>query len=268
MKIGDYYYYISENWIVKIIIKLLGTIDLHSHIRLKPVINFLQHYLSKKSRKSIKILELGCGTGVCAFELNKISQKGKFNFDYTGIDVSSNLISISQKILKSVNVYNNRIKFICDDAINYLTTNNNFKVDIILLVDIIEHINEPERLLNLSNNLLNKDGIILVSVPTPLYPKYFGAKFHKEMGHLVDGYSLNSIVEMFNDINCVMIFYNYNTGFIGKYGCYLYYKIFNTRKRVLQIIKWLLLMPFKYLDLINNSKISCSLFAVFRKTHI
>lgn len=265
MIIGNYYYILSEKKSVRFIYKLLGTIDLHSHIRLKPVFKFIKKFLSDKSSNDIKILELGCGSGVSAFEINKISNKNNFAFDYIGIDSAEELISISNKILKSINPLNNKITFIKDEAINFLKDNIKLKADVILLLDIIEHLNEPQILLYLSNQLLKNEGVFLVSVPTKLYPKYFGYKFHKEIGHQVDGYSLTELKEMFNKIGCELAFYKYNTGILGKYGCCLYYKIFYTNSRFLEILKWLILFPFKYFDLINNSKVSCSLFAVFKK---
>lgn len=265
MKIGNYYYVISNRKIVRFIYKLLGTIDLHSHIRLKPVYNFIEKFLCENSFKNVRILELECGSGVSALEINKISNKNNLNFDYTGIDSSDQLISISKKIQNSIYPFENKIKFITDDAINFLKDNNQLKVDIILLLDIIEHLKEPEILLDLSNEILESGGVYLISVPTELYPKYFGNKFHKEIGHQVDGYSLKKLKKMFNEIGCELIFYKYSTGILSKYGCWLYYKIFYTNSRLLQIIKWLFLFPFQYFDLINNSKVSCSLFAVFKK---
>jgi len=262
--IGNYYYILSKNILSRIIIRFLGTIDLHTHIRLKPVIDYLNKFLLTKSGTRIKILELGCGTGVSAFEINKISRRVNINFEYTGVDFSSELITIAKRVLKTIQPVRNKINFICDDVINFLVKNNE-RVDVILLLDIIEHINNPERLLFYSNNLLNKHGMFLISVPTPLYPEYFGYKFHQEMGHLVKGYALDDLVKMFNDINCEIVFYKYNTGIMAKYGCSLYYKIFYSQKRASQIIKFLFLFPFKYLDFINNSKVSCSLFVVFRK---
>ena len=219
MSIGNYYYILSKNKLVRLIIKLFGTIDLHAHIRLNPVINYLKKFSLTKSGTQIKILELGCGSGVCAFELNEISKKININFEYSGVDASPELISNAQKVLENIQPTKNKINFTCDDAIKFLMKNNQ-KADFILLVDIIEHINNPENLLYLSNNLLNEDGIFLVSVPTPLYPKYFGYKFHREIGHLVDGYSLDVLAKMFNDINCEIIFYKFNTGIVSKYGCY------------------------------------------------
>lgn len=47
MPIGSYYFLISKNTITKLLIKFFGILDLHTHIRLKPVFYFLRTHLNK-----------------------------------------------------------------------------------------------------------------------------------------------------------------------------------------------------------------------------
>ncbi len=135
----------------------------------------------------------------------------------------------------------------------------------ILFIDIIEHIKNPQELINLSKNKLKNNGIFIVSVPTPLYPKIFGRKFHNKIGHLVEGYSITKIDELFNNCNCQRIIYQYNTGIFSNIGCWLYYNKLIFNNKYLNLLKCLFLYPFIFLDFYNDSKISCSLFAVYKK---
>ncbi len=76
MSIGNYYYLNSRTKTMKFIVKLLGTLDLHTHIRLKPLIVFLSKYLNNINKGDyIDIIELGCGNGVNVFEIYKIAKK-------------------------------------------------------------------------------------------------------------------------------------------------------------------------------------------------
>lgn len=262
MPIGDFYSINSNKKITKYIYKLFGTLDLHSHIRLKPVINFVSKYINDRADLSIKILEVGCGSGVNAFEVYK---KTNTNFNYIGVDIDSQSINTANQILKSFQKIKAEICFYRKSAEKFLEEYNGYKFDIILLADIIEHIKNPQQLLSISEKFLENNGLFVISLPTPLYPKIFGKKFAAEIGHLVDGYSLSRLDELFKNINCKRIIYKYNTGLFSNIGCWLYYNKLNFNNGYINLLKQFILYPFRFLDFYNNSKISCSLFAVYQK---
>ena len=262
MPIGDYYFINHKKSYIKKLVKLLGTLDLHTHIRLNPLLKIFINYINEASvqQKSINILEIGCGNGINAFEIVKIAKKYNKKINYIGTDLNCSAINIAEKIASNHGL--NSYSFYIDDGISFVERN----IDIILFIDVIEHIENTSKLLELSYKCLKEDGIFIVSVPTRLYSKIFGRDFCKKIGHIIDGYSIEELDELFrNSIDCIRMIYEYNTGIFSKIGCYLYYNKLNFNNKYFNFLVHFILYPFKFTDFYNNSKISCSLFAVYKK---
>lgn len=266
MAIGSDFSIISNRKSIKTIYKLLGVLDLHTHIRLKPVIIFFQKYFYKHQKSQIRILELGCGSGINAFEVWKIAKKSNIDFYYVGVDFSFQGIDVANRILLSFqDNSNSKISFYQDDAKSFVEKYEGDYFDFILLADIIEHVENPKELLDYSKKILKDEGFFVVSVPTPLYPKIFGRSFHNQIGHLIDGYFVSQLDELFNYVKCRRVLFKYNTGIFSNIGCWLYYNKLNFNNRYLNFLKSLILYPFKFLDFVNNFRVSCSLFAIYKK---
>lgn len=265
MNIGSYYSIIYENRISKFLISALGILDLHSHLRLTPIIKYFKKYLSLTDKDEIHILELGCGAGIVGFELYKAAHKRK-GIRYVGIDLDEKAINAAKNIVttKKLERY---FEFIHSDA-NKVLLDQGRKYDIVLLPDIVEHIDNPLELLKSCKSVLHEDGLFIVSVPTPNYPKIFGLQFHKGVGHVVDGYFLRTLDEIFiENLACKREEYKYNTGLLSILGCYLNYNFFfGLRNKYLNMMKNIIFLMFKYLDLVNSPKFSASLFATYKKS--
>ena len=65
--------------------------------------------------------------------------------------------------------------------------------DWLLLIDVLEHLETPGQLLEKLDANVKEGGLVLISVPTPCYPRVFGEAFHREVGHVVDGYRLAAL---------------------------------------------------------------------------
>ena len=265
MPIGDFYATISEKLLGKFVYRLFGTMDLHTHIRLRAMISFLKDYFNQCSIENVEILELGCGNGINAFEIHKITSKEKINFNYIGVDLASKAIETANEFLRAMPDMRGEVSFYQEEAISFLEKEPSLKFDVILLIDIIEHVKDSKKLLSLCKKHLKRGGLFIISVPTPLYPKFFGRKFHAQVGHIVDGYSLSQIDEYLQSFNCQRMIYKYNTGLFSNLGCWLYYNKLNfSNNRYFRFLKAVLLYPFKFLDFINNQRLSCSLFVVYK----
>jgi len=245
----------------------LGTLDFHSHIRLRPFIKFFNVYLNQTSHDEINMLELGCGIGVNGFEFYKVASKNNKKISYTGIDLNSEAIRTA-KIITETKKLHKHFNFVMQDANVFLQTHTKEKFDIIVLADIIEHINEPLNMLEQSKKVLKENGFFVVSVPTPLYPKIFGKKFHREVGHVVDGYNLRELDNIFEkNLECTRVEQKYNTGLISSVICYLNYNLlYNIKQKHLPILKAIILLPFRYTDFINSSRVSTSLFVIYKNS--
>lgn len=253
MVVGDYYSYKINNRFKRKFYSFMGS-DLHSHIRIGPLIK----YFEGLKDLNIKILEIGCGNGINAFELYKLSD----NIEYWGFDLDCESIKTAQNLSKFLG-YDKHAHFYCEDAIK-ASFKFNEKFDFILLIDFLEHLKNPEEILSKISPLLNKDSIFIVSVPTPNYKKIFGEDFHYKMGHVKNGYYLKEIENLFETINYKIVDFSYNTGLFSEIGCFFYYRV-TVKNAYIDLMKVILLTPFRYIDIINSEKISCTLFAVLIK---
>ena len=124
--------------------------DLTTYCRLARKLRLVQ------SLKGIKqpigrMLEVGCGAGFSAEYL-----KGKY-INYTGIDYSENLIKYAKK-------HNDYIgaKFEC---LNVNDFNSDLKFDVVLMIGVLHHMPEPEKVIKSLSRILKPDGIIVVNEP-------------------------------------------------------------------------------------------------------
>ena len=227
--------------------------ELHTKIRLNPLVKFLAS--EKRLQKNPKILELGCGFGINAFEISKISR----DFEYDGFDLSEDAIAQGKKVIQKKSLQKN-IRLFCADATKCDFLNEK-KYDLVLLIDFLEHVVNPTEILSELKKLTHIETVFLVSVPTKNYKKYFGEDFHRKVGHVHDGYSLADLSGLFATIGYESTFHEYSTGFPANYLCSLYYK-HNFSNRYLNLLKNSLLGRLSALDFLNDEKRRCSLFSV------
>ncbi len=109
------------------------------------VINILQHFTSLKRKR---VLDYGCGVGGTARMLAQIGA------NVTAVDIKAEVESAFQ---------NSDVKF-------FDTRNEEFylksqEYDIIILQDVLEHVANPEKLINQVKNALRLHGLIYISTP-------------------------------------------------------------------------------------------------------
>jgi len=109
----------------------------------------------KKNENSI-LLDFGCGTGGNLYELSK-------KYTTYGADMSELAINFCKKRNLN-NIFTN------DHFFNNLEYKGKF--DIITILDVIEHIDEDQKLLESLRDLLTEDGSIVITVPA--YQFLFG----------------------------------------------------------------------------------------------
>ncbi|GAB4315526.1 MAG: hypothetical protein Kow0019_15700 [Methanobacteriaceae archaeon] len=108
-------------------------------------------------KKESKGLDLGCGIGNITYPLSYLGYK------MVGIDISETNIKIAKsKSFKGLNP-----QFFVGNAEN-LDLNNIF--DFCICSEVLEHLNQPQKVLNTLNHLLKDNGIIIVTIPNGYGP--------------------------------------------------------------------------------------------------
>ena len=119
----------------------------------------IAHIVDKKIKKNRNstLLDFGCGTGAILDELSK-------KYTTYGADMSELAISFCKKRNLS-NIFTN----------DHFFNNSEYKgkFDIVTVLDVIEHIDEDQQLLEKLKDLLAEDGSIVITVPA--YQFLFGA---------------------------------------------------------------------------------------------
>lgn len=103
-------------------------------------------------KSSGKVLEIGPGYGLFA---SILSSKGYFSYEVVepSLKLTYRIMNLVKNNKKNVNAY--------------LKTNKN-KYDIVVMLDVIEHLKNPTFVLNEIYKLLNNDGILVIQTPNYL----------------------------------------------------------------------------------------------------
>ncbi|MBD1164727.1 bifunctional 2-polyprenyl-6-hydroxyphenol methylase/3-demethylubiquinol 3-O-methyltransferase UbiG [Pelagibacterales bacterium SAG-MED13] len=117
----------------------------------------------KKPLNKIKILDIGCGGGLLSEPMCRMGA------DVTGIDASSKNIEIAKLHAKKNNL---KIKYLCSSP-EMLKIKSKF--DVILNMEIIEHVEDTNYFLKSCSELLKKNGIMFVATLNKTLKSYFFA---------------------------------------------------------------------------------------------
>jgi len=131
-------------------------LHLFNPIRVEFIKNKLISYFglnsnTQKPLKKLKILDIGCGGGLLCEPLSKLGAT------LTGIDPSKNNIEIAKLHSKKMNL---NIKYICC-APETLNFENEF--DVILNLEVIEHVSDVNLFIQNCSKLIKKKGIMFVA---------------------------------------------------------------------------------------------------------
>ena len=117
----------------------------------------------KNPLKNVKILDVGCGGGLLSEPMCRLGA------EVTGIDASNKNISIAKLHSKKNNL---KINYICSSPEKL---NVKDKFDVILNMEIVEHVEDVNFFLKSCCNLLNKNGIMFVATLNKTLKSYFFA---------------------------------------------------------------------------------------------
>ena len=116
-----------------------------------------------KPLKKVKMLDVGCGGGLLSEPMSRLGA------DVTGIDASEKNIQIAKLHAKKNNL---NIKYFCNSPENFIT---NTKFDVILNMEIVEHVEDVNFFLKSCSKFLKKGGIMFVATINKTLKSYLFA---------------------------------------------------------------------------------------------
>lgn len=138
------------------------------------ILSVIDKYLKRGS----KVLDVGCGAG--ALSLYIASQK----CEVIGIDIAENAISAAKKSADSMSIKN--VQFFAMDFPKKVPVGKD-RFDMILCIEVLEHLIEEKLALKRIKELLSPGGIAIISVPSknaPLFRLGMATEFDKRVGHV------------------------------------------------------------------------------------
>tara|TARA_Y100000816_G_C26055092_1_gene553585 strand:- start:23 stop:751 length:729 start_codon:yes stop_codon:yes gene_type:complete len=136
-------------------------------IRLNYIKESIKEKFGKKKEptvlKKIKILDIGCGGGLLCEPLSKLGAR------VVGIDASEKNIKIAKTHAKKNNL---KINYYCASPENFIS---NEKFDVVLNMEIVEHVKDVNLFLKESSKFLKKDGIMFVATLNKTLKSYIFA---------------------------------------------------------------------------------------------
>ena len=116
-----------------------------------------------KPLEKVKILDIGCGGGLLSEPMKRLGA------EVVGIDASNKNIQVAKLHARKNNL---DIKYLCTSPENFESKN---KFDVILNMEIIEHVEDVDFFLESCSKLLKKDGIMFVATLNKTLKSYFFA---------------------------------------------------------------------------------------------
>ena len=117
----------------------------------------------KKPLKKVRILDIGCGGGLLSEPMSRLGA------EVTGIDASKKNIEVAKIHAQKNNL---KIKYVWGSPDNYKTDT---KFDVILNMEIIEHVDDISFFLKSCSKLLKKNGIMFVATLNKTLKSYLFA---------------------------------------------------------------------------------------------
>jgi len=212
---------------------------------------------AKNSGKDVNILDAGSGFGQYVFYL---SGKNK-NWKIKGVDVKEEQIEDCRNFFKKIS--RNNVSFSVEDLTKYHTNGDK---DLILSVDVMEHILEDVDVFRNFHASLKSGGMVLISTPSDQGGSDVHDHDHDSFidEHVRDGYNIDEIQEKLKTAGFSKTEASYNYGSSGKISWKISMKypiLMLNRSKIFFIILpiyYLIIFPFalllNYLDVNQTHK--------------
>jgi len=128
------------------------------HLETEHFNTYIDYVEKYKNLKDLSILDLGCGSGGCTYQLIKRGAK------VTSIEIDRELLKLSM----GRNRQNSHVDFLLADGTRLPFKNESF--DVCICLHVIEHVNDTFDLIKDLNRILKYNGILLLEYPNRFYP--------------------------------------------------------------------------------------------------
>jgi len=197
----------ETSFLKKIYVMLFGIPEIGLQIRsiyFKKILS--SNFLNKNL---IKILDAGSGIGAHTLLLGKMFPKAKI----TGGDIDKYKLKSCQMIVKELELNNVEFEYLNITKIN----NKDNYYDLVVNIDVLEHINNYEQVLKNFFKILKNNGYLYIHVPQPNQRRIFGSfKKWKHEDHVHEGIAKISLKNSLKKLGFKIIVSKNTFGFFGK----------------------------------------------------
>ncbi|KKQ91426.1 MAG: Methyltransferase type 11 [Candidatus Daviesbacteria bacterium GW2011_GWA2_42_7] len=170
---------------------------------------YFKDFLTSLNRDEIKtILDAGSGIGIYSFYLAKEFPTS----EVFGVDLDKYNIKLSNQIKRDLKI--NNTKFIYGDLTKKSDQN---KYDLIVNIDVLEHITDYKKVLKNFYNLLNRNGYLYIHTPQANQKRIFKSleKWHHE-DHAREGFERKKLISDLKKAGFKIVKQEETFGFFGK----------------------------------------------------
>jgi 2-polyprenyl-6-hydroxyphenyl methylase/3-demethylubiquinone-9 3-methyltransferase len=135
--------------------------------------NIIAHFQIKNTTHplgGLQILDIGCGGGLLSIPMRRLGAT------VTGIDPSEENIKVAKQYAKNNGI---DIDFRCMDT-GAMITDFNEKFDVVLNMEVVEHVADVEKFLMESSHLIKNNGLMIISTINKTIKSLFQAKIAAE----------------------------------------------------------------------------------------
>jgi len=128
--------------------------------------NIIEHFKLKQINsplKGLNVLDIGCGGGLLSEPITRLGAK------VTAIDASKKNIQVAKFHAKKNNL---KINYLCSSPEKL---NLNKKFDVVLNMEIVEHVEDLKFFIKKSSNLLKKNGLMFIATVNKTFKSYMFA---------------------------------------------------------------------------------------------
>ena len=176
--------------------RLFGAEDMHSHYRWAAIAPLIDLDASHT-------LEVGGGDGRISFEVASAGHTGALTI--TELDPTT--VAEARQIKAAAGFDQVHVS---QQDLRQLALTHSY--DQVLAIDVLEHIEDDRAALREIVAVMSPGARLVISVPTPNYPRVFGREFHQHLGHVRDGYWLHDIQALLEEAGLDVLTHRYYTG--------------------------------------------------------